>query len=150
MSRIQLRKGPRREVKIYIFNVYSFHHHRRFWPPFDTWQWIVLRVSIRYTRCRPTHPISVQWWARVEAHCWFNAGRLCAKPTRLQHWPNTWFFYTSIYSNHWTANQCCFNVDPACLTMAQQQPSILYAVCFTIGVPTVLYICYHFQKYKNH
>ena len=27
-----LRKRPRREVKIYIFNVYSFHHHRRFWP----------------------------------------------------------------------------------------------------------------------
>ena len=30
MSRIQLRTGPRKKVKIYSFNVYSFHHHRRF------------------------------------------------------------------------------------------------------------------------
>ena len=49
-----------------------------------------------------------------------------AGSTPLQHWPNAWFFYTRVYSNRWTAKQCCFNVDPTCLTMAQQQPSILY------------------------
>ena len=30
---ILLRKEPRRQVK-YIFNVYSFHHHRRCWPTY--------------------------------------------------------------------------------------------------------------------
>ena len=53
----------------------------------DTCQWIVLRVSLRYTRCRPTHPISVQWWARVAAYCWFNAGQLCT--TLALHHSNT-------------------------------------------------------------
>ena len=159
---------------------------------FDTCQRIVLRMSLRYTRCRPTLPISVQCCARVAAHCWFNAGQ-CAMsilPSSLDNldnpdkltwvWPSTlqtvnrwrhneyswcshpsfsyspkahllsrsdqwsdcqtwcgwlnttptltepWFFYTRVYRDHWTANQCCFNVDPTCLTMAQQQPSILY------------------------
>ena len=53
--------------------------------PLDTW--IVLHMSLRYTRCRPFHPISVQWWARVAAHCWFNAGQLCTKLS--QHHSNT-------------------------------------------------------------
>ena len=47
----------------------------------------MLRVSLRYTRCRPTHTISVQWWARVAAHFWFNAGQLCT--TLDQHQSNT-------------------------------------------------------------
>ena len=51
-----------------------------------TTTWIVLRVSLQYTRCRPTHPLSVQWWARVAAHCWFNAGQLCT--TLPQHYSN--------------------------------------------------------------
>ena len=38
--------------------------------PFDTCQWIVLRVSLRYA-----------------AHCWFNAGQLCT--TLAQHLSNT-------------------------------------------------------------
>ena len=61
-------------------------------------------------------PLLFQCWSIV-----YDAGS-----TLLQHRPNTWFFYTSVYSNHWTANQCYFNVDPTCLTMAQQQPSIMY------------------------
>ena len=75
----------------------------------------MLRVSLKYTRCRPTHPISLQWWARVAAHCWFNAGQFCT--TLAQH------HSTSVCSNHRTANQCCVNVDPTCLTMVQQQPA---------------------------
>ena len=47
----------------------------------------MLRVSLRCTRCRPTHPISVQKWARVAAHCCFNAGQLCT--TLALHHPNT-------------------------------------------------------------
>ena len=47
----------------------------------------MLRVSLRCTRCRPTHPISVQWWVRVAAHCWFNDGQLCT--TLAQHTSNT-------------------------------------------------------------
>ena len=59
----------------------------------------------------------------------FNVGpalQLIAGPTLLQHWFSASYFYTSVYSSHWTVNQCCFNVDPKCLTMAQQQPNILY------------------------
>ena len=55
--------------------------------PLDTCQWIVLCMYLRYTRCRTTHPILVQWWARVAAHCWFNAGQLCT--TLAQHHSNT-------------------------------------------------------------
>ena len=44
-------------------------------------------MSLRYTRCRPTYPISVQWWARVVANCWFNAGQLCT--TLAQHHSNS-------------------------------------------------------------
>ena len=47
----------------------------------------MLRVSLRYTRCRPTQPISVQWWTRVAAHCWFIAVQLCT--TLAQHHSNT-------------------------------------------------------------
>ena len=50
-----------------------------------------------------------------------------AGPTLHQRWLSASYIYTCVYSNHWTANQCCFNVDPTCLTMAQQQPNILYA-----------------------
>ena len=81
-----LRKEPRRQVKIYIFNVYSFH--RRCWPtsirclPVNC-----AAVSLRYTRCRPTHPISAQCWASVAAHCWFNADKLST--TLAQHYSNT-------------------------------------------------------------
>ena len=46
----------------------------------------MLRVSSRYTRCRPIHPISVPWWARVATHCWLNAGQLCT--TLAQHHSN--------------------------------------------------------------
>ena len=49
-----------------------------------------------------------------------------AGPTLLQHWPSASYFYTSIFSNHWTVNQCCFNVEQTCMTMAQQQLNILY------------------------
>ena len=34
-----------------------------------------------------------------------------AGSTPLQHWPNARFFYISVYSNHWTANQCCVSDD---------------------------------------
>ena len=34
------------------------------------------------TQCRPTHPIPVQGWAGVAAHCWFNA------VNRIRRWPN--------------------------------------------------------------
>ena len=78
-------KEPRRQVKIYNFNVYSFHHHRRCWP-------ISIRylpvnraaVSLRYTRCRHTHPIPVHC---VTAHCWFNSDKLST--TLAQHYSNT-------------------------------------------------------------
>ena len=52
-----------------------------------------------------------------------------------------------LYSNHWTANQCCFNVDPMCLTIAQQQPSIrsvyigyfaAIAIGMTISTPVAI------------
>ena len=111
----------------YIFNVDSFHHHRRFWPTSIRYLPVnSAALSLRYTRCRSTHPISVQWWARVAAHCWFNVGQLCT--TLAQHHSNTerMSLLHQVYSNHWTANQCSFDVDPTCLTMAQQQPSILY------------------------
>ena len=54
--------------------------------------------------------------------------------TPLQHWPNAWFFYTTVYSNHWTANQCWFNVDPTCLTIAQHSVYIGYLAAIAIGV----------------
>ena len=69
--------------------MYSFHHHRRFWPTSIRYfcQFIVMRVSLRHTRYRHTHPNSVQWWARVAAHRWFDAGQLCT--TLAQHHSNT-------------------------------------------------------------
>ena len=35
-----------------------------------------------YTRCRHTHPITVQCWTSVTAHCWFNAGPLSVNPVK--------------------------------------------------------------------
>ena len=32
--------------------------------------------------------------------------------------------HTSVYTTHWTVNQCCFNVYSTCLTMAQEQPNV--------------------------
>ena len=86
MPRIWLRKEPRRQVKIYIFNLYSFH--RRCWPTFIQYLPVsgATRVST-YTRCRYTHPISVRCWASVAAHCWFNANKL-SMPL-AQHYSNT-------------------------------------------------------------
>ena len=67
-----------RQAKIYIFNVYSFHNHRRLWPTFI--RYLPVNSALR---CRPTHPIYVQCSARVAAHCWFNAGQSCT--TLAQH-----------------------------------------------------------------
>ena len=50
-------------------------------------QWIVLLLSLRYTRCMPTQPISVQCLGSVAAHCWFNADKL--SKTLTQHYSNT-------------------------------------------------------------
>ena len=38
-----------------------------------------------YRECRPTHQISVQWWASVVAHCWFNGGQ--SSTTLAHHHP---------------------------------------------------------------
>ena len=38
-------------------------------------------------RYRHTHPIPVQCWTSVAAHCWFNAGP--SSTTLAQHWSNT-------------------------------------------------------------
>ena len=40
-------------------------------------------------RCRATHPISIQCWASVATHCWFNADKLST--TLAQHYSNTGF-----------------------------------------------------------
>ena len=61
--------------------------------PFNTLQWIVLpcyRVSLRstlFTGCRPTHPIPLQCWDRVTAHCWFNVGQ--SSTPLAQYYSNT-------------------------------------------------------------
>ena len=45
-------------------------------------------VYLRYTRCKHTHPFSVQCWVSVADHRWFNADKLSTTtgPTLLQHW----------------------------------------------------------------
>ena len=87
MSKIKLRKDQGEKFK-YISSTFIHsttfagsgqHPSIRYLP--------VNCVSLRYTRCRPTHQISVQWWARVAAHCLFNAGQLCT--TLAQHHSNT-------------------------------------------------------------
>ena len=45
----------------------------------------MVRVSLRYIRCRPTHPISVQFLA--SQLIWFNANKLST--TLAQHYSNT-------------------------------------------------------------
>ena len=74
-----------------------------------------------YTRCRPTHPILVQYWASVAAHCWFNAGQLTT--TLAQRYSNTG---PADHASRGptTAGTPSFNGNPTCLTMAQQQPNI--------------------------
>ena len=49
-------------------------------------------VSLRcrpksYRGCRPTHPIPVQCWDSVAAHCWFNADKPSTMP--VQHYSYT-------------------------------------------------------------
>ena len=104
-------------------------------------------MSLRYTLTMPTHPISVQCWARVAAiagsmpvNCvrrWLNitptlTKRMILLHQRLQQSLNfeTLKLYPAappIWSIRLrTVNQCCFNVDPTRLTIAQQQPTILY------------------------
>ena len=78
--------------------------------PFDTCQWIVLRVSLRYTRCRPTHTIPVQCWASVAAHCWFNADKLST--TLVQHCSNTCILSGSTPANKCHLLQYRFNFGP--------------------------------------
>ena len=43
-------------------------------------------MSLRCTRCRPTHQIPAQCWASVTAHCWFNTDKLST--TLAQHYSN--------------------------------------------------------------
>ena len=50
---------------------------------------VLASESLRCTRFRPSHPISVQCWANVAAHCWFNADKLST--TLAQHSSNTGF-----------------------------------------------------------
>ena len=105
--------------------------------PFDTCQWIVLRVSLRYTRCRPTHPIFVQWWAR--GFDWNNVGP--ASQTVAQHYtisirPIMWCFWRrdgkrhphshrhAAVRKHGTITQCCFNAGPAWKPVGQHWNSI--------------------------
>ena len=63
----------------------------------------MLRVSLRYTRCSPTHPISVQCWASVAAHCWFNAHVLST--TLAQHHSNTGYAVYLVAAPH-AASTC--------------------------------------------
>ena len=46
-------------------------------------------VNIHATQCRPAHPIPVQCWASIAAHCWFNAGKLYSP--LAQHWNRIWW-----------------------------------------------------------
>ena len=68
-----------------------------------TTTWIVLRISPTFCSMvgQSRSPLLVQCRSIVYD----------AVSTLLQHWTNTWFFYTSVYSNHRTANQCCFNAQ---------------------------------------
>ena len=59
------------------------------------------RVSLlctSYTRCRPTHPIPVQFWASVAAHSRFNDGQ--SSTTLAQH-------YYNIGPAHYSSRQHC-------------------------------------------
>ena len=70
--------------------VYSSHHHRRCCPP--SIQYLSVNRDARvsrctsYTRCGPTPPPpppTVQCWAGVAGHRWFNAGQ--SSSTLAQH-----------------------------------------------------------------
>ena len=124
MSRTKLEKEPRRHVKIYIFNVYSFHHHRRCWP-----------ISIQYlpVNCAAcvstTHtmwaysPKFGQCWASVAAQCWFNADKVFRMLAR--HYTNTGSaVYLAAAPQHIRVIypilfQCLFNVFDAGATLKQ-------------------------------
>ena len=79
------------------------------WPIYNYWKnqgdkyifnmWLIpsttianksMYASIRctwYTQCRPIHPVPVQCWATVTAHCWCNAGQ--SNSTLAQYWNRT-------------------------------------------------------------
>ena len=108
MSRIKLRKGPRRQVQIYLLRVFR--------PPPS-----LLRAHIHLIFAYDVpgtedvglnHQIPVQCWASVAAHCWFD---------RLRRWPNTNLSPVLVYTlrKHVAFNQCCFNVDPQSSALAR-------------------------------
>ena len=94
-------------------------------------------VFLRYTRCRPTHPIPVQCWASVTAHCCFNADKLSM--TLAQHYSNTG---SSVYLAAERPSKHCFNVGPASSTLARYwngiawlSPCLLTAMRMTLSYP---------------
>ena len=79
-------KNQRNKLK-YIFNVYSFHHHRYCWP--TSIQLPVSRAAACLYGVPRTHDVGLPTQFR------FNVGPeshpiTCSMPTnRLQRWPNT-------------------------------------------------------------
>ena len=117
--------------------------------PFDTCQWIVLRLSLRYTRCRPTHLILVQCWTSVAALCCFNAEKFC-----LRRWPNTTPTLGLLYtqrqhpSKHVSFTQYCLNVCLTCSTLARHWNSIGWLSCVCLAAMRVT-LCSS-RRQKSH
>ena len=124
MSRIQLRKEPRRDKLKYILNVIVFY--RQCWP--TSIQYLLVN---RAAMCHYDVPRTV--YVSLPTQFQFNVGP-ASQPiagsmpvNRLRCWPNTNPTLGQLYtlrqhiSKHTTFTQCRFNVDPQSLTLAQHR-----------------------------
>ena len=73
-----------------LFECWPLLDRLRRWPGLKKNHWVnspFLHGCTSYTRCRPIHPIPVQCWTSVAAHCWFNTSQSSA--TLAQRYSNT-------------------------------------------------------------
>ena len=103
-----LRKEPRRQVQIDIFDLYSFHHHRRCWP--------ILAYDVPRTE---DVGLRTKFRLNVGPASQHIAGQMPVN--RPLRWPNTNSSLDLLYNfrKHVAFTQCCFNVDPQFLTLAR-------------------------------
>ena len=101
----------------YIFDVYSFHHHRRCWPTFI--QYLSMMYFVKRMYDPPT-----KFRFSVGPASQPIAGSMPVN--RLRRWPNTNPSPGLLYTlrKHVAFTQCCFNVDPHSSTLARHWNSI--------------------------